>query len=186
MDEHLKWETLSSEYVAKESWFTVRRDTCKRSDGKIISNYFVFEFPEWATAFPITAEGKILMTKQYRHAINEVCIELPGGCVDATDKTYEDAIRRELLEETGYEFDDIKPLGKISANPSTNSNLMHMFLATGGKKVNQQSLDDNEEIELIELSFDDLMQLIDENKILQAMHMTTIYYALKYLGIEVP
>ena len=51
MDEHLKWETLSSEYVAKESWFTVRRDTCKRSDGKIIKNYFVFEFPEWATAF---------------------------------------------------------------------------------------------------------------------------------------
>jgi 8-oxo-dGTP pyrophosphatase MutT (NUDIX family) len=185
MDEHLKWETLSSEYVAKESWFTVRRDTCKRSDGKIIKNYFVFEFPEWATAFPITAEGKILMTKQYRHAINEVCIELPGGCVDPTDNTYEDAIRRELLEETGYEFEDIKPLGKISANPSTNSNLMHMFLATGGKKVKEQSLDDNEQIEVLELSFDELMRLIDENKILQAMHMTTIYYALKYLEIEI-
>jgi len=185
MSEHLKWETLSSEYVAKENWLTVRRDTCKRSDGKIIKNYFVFEFPEWATAFPITAEGKILMTRQYRHAINEVCIELPGGCVDATDNSYEDAIRRELLEETGYEFTDIKPLGKISANPSTNSNLMHMFLATGGKKVKEQSLDDNEQIEIFEISFDELMQLIDENKILQAMHITTIYYALRYLQIGI-
>jgi ADP-ribose pyrophosphatase len=185
MSEHLKWETLSSEYLARETWFTVRRDTCKRSDGKIVNNYYVFEFPEWATAFAVTEEGKILMTRQYRHAINEVCIELPGGCVDATDKSYEDAIRRELLEETGYEFADVVPLGKISANPSTNSNLMHMFLATGGKKVKEQSLDDNEEIEIIELSFDELKQLIDENKILQAMHMSTIWYALRKLGVRI-
>jgi len=185
MSEHLKWETLSSEYLARETWFTVRRDTCKRSDGKIVNNYYVFEFPEWATAFAVTEEGKILMTRQYRHAINEVCIELPGGCVDATDKSYEDAIRRELLEETGYQFADVVPLGKISANPSTNSNLMHMFLATGGKKVKEQSLDDNEEIEIIELSFDELKQLIDENKILQAMHMSTIWYALRKLGVRI-
>ena len=185
MSEHLKWKTLSSEYVAKENWFTVRRDTCERRDGKIIKNYYVFEFPEWATAFPITEDGKILMTRQYRHAIQEVCLELPGGCIDATDKSYEDAIRRELLEETGYEFKEVKPLGKISANPSTNSNLMHMFLATGGKKVKEQSLDENEEIEILELSFDELMQLIDENKILQAMHISTISYALKYLEIEI-
>lgn len=172
-------------YVATESWFTVRRDTCKRSDGKIIKNYFVFEFPEWVTAFPLTSDGKILMTRQYRHAIKEVCIELPGGCVDPTDHTYEDAIRRELLEETGYEFKDVKPLGKISANPSTNSNLMHMFLATGGKKVREQSLDENEQIEIIEITFDELLQLIDENKIMQAMHLSTIYYALRYLNIEI-
>jgi hypothetical protein len=60
-----------------------------------------------------------------------------------------------------------------------------MFLATGGKKVKEQSLDDNEQIEILEISFDELMQLIDENKILQAMHITTIYYALRYLGIEI-
>jgi len=79
-------------------------------------------------------------------------------------------------------FDDIKLLGVISANPSTNTNLMHMFLATGGRKIKEQSLDDNEEIEILELSFDELMQLINENKIMQAMHMTTIYYALFELG----
>jgi ADP-ribose pyrophosphatase len=182
MDKHLKWNTLSSEYLSHETWFTVRRDTCEKSDGSIVKNYYVFEFPEWATAFPITVEGKILMTKQYRHALGEVGIELPGGCVDKTDASFEDAIKRELLEETGFEFDEIKPLGKISANPSTNTNLMHMFLATGGRKIKEQSLDANEEIEILELSFDELMQLINENKIMQAMHITTIYYALRYLG----
>jgi ADP-ribose pyrophosphatase len=181
MDEHLKWKTLSSEYLSHETWFTVRKDTCERNDGTIVNNYYVFEFPEWATAFALTAEGKIIMTKQYRQALGEVCIELPGGCVDATDASYEEAIKRELLEETGYEFEEIKSLGKISANPSTNTNLMHMFLATGGKKVTGQSLDYNEEIDVFELSFDELMQLVDENKIMQSMHLSTIYYALRYL-----
>lgn len=181
MDENLKWKTLSSEYLSHETWFTVRKDTCERSDGTIVNNYYVFEFPEWATAFALTIEGKIIMTKQYRHALNEVGIELPGGVVEK-DESFEEGIKRELLEETGYEFDEIKPLGVISANPSTNTNLMHMFLATGGKKIKEQSLDDNEEIEILELSFDELLQLMDENKIMQSMHMTTIYYALRHLG----
>jgi len=181
-DDHLKWKTLSSEYLSHETWFTVSKDTCERNDGTIVKNYYVFEFPEWATAFAMTADGKILMTKQYRQALGEVCIELPGGCVDKTDTSYEEAIKRELIEETGYEFDEIKPLGKISANPSTNTNLMHMFLATGGRKVREQSLDYNEEIEVFELGFDELMQLVDENRIMQSMHLSTIYYALRYLG----
>ena len=180
-DAHLKWKTLSSEYLSHETWFTVRKDTCERNDGRIINDYYVFEFPEWATAFALTAEGKIIMTKQYRHALNEVGFELPGGVVEK-EESFEDGIKRELLEETGYEFDEIKPLGKISANPSTNTNLMHMFLATGGKKVKEQSLDDNEEIEIYEFSFEELQQLIDENKIMQSMHLSTIFYAFKALG----
>ncbi|MEO8712472.1 MAG: NUDIX hydrolase [Parafilimonas sp.] len=180
-DDHLKWKTLSSEYLSHETWFTVRKDTCERHDGKIINNYYVFEFPEWATAFAVTAEGKIIMTKQYRQAVGEVCIELPGGCVEKGE-AFEEAIRRELLEETGYEFDEIKALGKISANPSTNTNLMHMFLATGGRKTKEQTLDFNEEIDVFEISFDELMQLIDENKIMQRMHLSTIYYALRSLN----
>lgn len=182
MSDKLKWETLSSEYIYKETWFTARKDTCKRQDGKIVNNYYVFEFPEWVTAFALTEEGKIIFTKQYRHALGEVCWELPGGCVDATDKDYEAAIRRELLEETGYEFDEVTNLGRISANPSTDSNLMHMFIATGGKKTREQQLDANEEIEIIELSFDELYKLINENKIMQSMHLSTIYYALSKLG----
>lgn len=182
MTDKLKWETISSEYIYKETWFTARKDTCKRQDGKVVPNYYVFEFPEWVTAFALTEEGKIIFTRQYRHALGETCWELPGGCVDAEDKDYETAIRRELLEETGYEFAELTALGRISANPSTDSNLMHMFIATGGKKTSEQNLDANEEIEIIELSFDELFSLMNENKIMQSMHLSTIYYALRHLG----
>ncbi|ANI89259.1 DNA mismatch repair protein MutT [Arachidicoccus ginsenosidimutans] len=180
-DEQLKWKTLSSEYLFKDTWLTARKDRCERADGKIIDPYYVFEFPEWVTAFAVTEDDKILMVKQYRHALGEVGIELPGGCVDETDATFEDAIRRELLEETGFAFESVHALGRTSANPSTNSNLMHMFVATGGKKIQGQNLDDNEEIEVLEYSFEELFQLLDEKRIVQAMHITTIFYALRYL-----
>ncbi len=181
MDGHLKWKTLSSEYVYKESWFTARKDTCQKTDGTIINNYYVFEFPEWATAFPITEDGKIILVKQYRHAIGKVCIELPGGCIDATDTNAEDAIRRELLEETGYAFESVHFLGQISANPSTNSNLMNMFIAKGGKKIQEQKLDHNEEIEIMPVTMDELITLVEERRFLQSMHLSTIFYAMRYL-----
>ena len=57
-----------------------------------------------------------------------------------------------------------------------------MYLATGGKKVAEQQLDHNEEIEILEISMEELLQLVDERKIIQSMHMTTIFYALKHLG----
>lgn len=179
--EKLKWDTLESSYLFKENWFTVRRDKCQRADGKIIDPYYVFEFPEWVTALAVTADNKVLMVRQYRHALGEVGLELPGGCVDDTDENYEDAIRRELLEETGYAFESAHYLGKISANPSTNSNLMHMFVATGGQKIKEQELDANEQIDVLTLSFEELNTLIEEKRISQAMHISTILYGLRYL-----
>ena len=122
------------------------------------------------------------MVEQYRHAIEEISLEIPGGCVDDTDKSFEDAIARELLEETGYSFKKFDYLGKISANPSTNNNWMHMFLARGGVKTHEQKLDHNEEIEVKLYTIDDLKSLIKENKIVQAMHVTCILYGLQKLG----
>jgi 8-oxo-dGTP pyrophosphatase MutT (NUDIX family) len=101
--------------------------------------------------------------------------------VDDTDKTLEEAIARELLEETGYHFTSYDYLGKISANPSTNNNLMHMFLARGGIRVGEQQLDGNEEIDVELYTPDEVKAMVRENKIIQAMHVTCIHYALEKL-----
>ena len=179
---NMKWKTLSSEYLFKDTWFTVRRDKCEKPDGKIVYPYYVYEFPTWVTALALTEDNRVVMVKQYRHAIEETIIEIPGGCVDDTDKNLEAAIARELLEETGFAFSSYDYLGKISPNPSTNSNWMHMYLAQGGKKIKEQSLDHNEEIEVVLLSIDELKKLINDHQILQAMHATTIFYGLRRLG----
>jgi len=178
----MKWKILSSEYLFNDLWFKVRKDICESPSGKIINPYYVYEFPEWATAFALTEDNKVLIVKQYRHPVGEVITELPGGCVDDTDKDFQTAIARELLEETGYIFTSYESLGKISANPSTNTNWMHMFLARGGRKVAEQRLDFNEEI-IVELySINELKTLLKENRIVQAMHVTCILYALEKLG----
>ena len=176
------WQILSSEYLYKETWFTIRKDVCKTSDGKIIDPYYVYEFPTWVTALAITEDGNVVLVKQYRHGIQQTILEVPGGCVDDTDKDYEAAARRELLEETGYEFDTMDYLGKISPNPSTNDNWMHMFLARGGRKVQELSLDHNEDIEVVIVSLDGLKDLVRRNEIKQALHVTTILYALMKMG----
>ena len=178
----LKWQVISSEYLFNDLWFKVRKDICETPAGKIIDPYYVYEFPTWVAAVPVTEDGKIIMVLQYRHALGEVCLEVPGGCVDDTDKDFQQAIARELLEETGYSFTSYDYLGKISANPSTNNNLLHMFLAKGGKKVSEQQLDGNEEIEVDLFTVEQVKQLIKENKIIQSMHVTCIMYAFEKMG----
>lgn len=179
----MKWKILSSEYLFSDLWFRVRRDKCETPEGKIVEPYYVYEFPTWVTAVALTKEGKVIMERQYRHALGEVCLEIPGGCVDDEDPDLETAIRRELKEETGYEFSQLEYLGKISANPSTNNNLMHMFLATGGELRGEQELDHNEEIKLELIDLADLKQLLERNEIVQSMHASCIFYALKKLGL---
>lgn len=178
----MHWRILKSDYLFQDLWFKVRGDRCETPLGKIVDPYYVYEFPTWVTAVAITREGQVIMERQYRHALGEVCLEIPGGCVDDTDENLETAISRELLEETGYQFDQFQYLGKISANPSTNNNLMHMFLATGGEKVTGQQLDHNEEISLELISQEDLKVLLESNQIIQSMHASCIFYALKKLG----
>jgi ADP-ribose pyrophosphatase len=181
MENNLNWKTLSSEYLFNDTWLKARKDRCERPDGKIVDPYYVMEYPTWVTGMGVTEDNKVLLVRQYRHALGEVCIELPGGCVDATDLNLEQAIRREFLEETGFEFEMAEYLGRTSANPSTNANLLHMFLLTGGKKVQAQELDSNEQIDVLLVTFKEFHELVRENKFIQSMHVTNIFYALQRL-----
>ena len=177
----LKWKTLSSKYLVKEKWATLRVDTCDLQNGIIKDDYYVLEYPNWVNAIALTEDNKIIMVRQYRHGIGEESIELPGGVVEEGE-SIEEGVKRELLEETGYRFETLEFLGKISANPSTTNNLMHMYLATGGEKVAEQNLDEAEEVEVVYYTLDEIKQLVKENRILQSLHVNCIFYALARLG----
>jgi ADP-ribose pyrophosphatase len=181
-NDSMKWQTVSSEYLFDDTWLRARKDTCLRSDGKIVTPYYVMEYPTWVTGLALTEDEKVVLVKQYRHALGEVCIEIPGGCVDDTDPTLDEAIQREMLEETGYKFDTVTYLGRTSPNPSTNQNLMHMYLLQGGKLVQEQELDHNEDIEVMLVSLAELSGMLERNEIVQSMHVTTIFYALQKLN----
>ncbi len=182
MGRDLTWKKLSSEYLIKDTWATIRIDSCETPDGRIVEPYYVYEFPNWVTAIAFTKDGRVILEKQYRHAIGKTIYEIPGGCVDKSDTDFEAAIARELLEETGYKFEKFEYLGVTSPNPSTNTNLMHMYIAFDGELVADQKLDAGEDLEVLFVSMDEFIELFKQGSFLQAMHTTAIYLALQKLG----
>ncbi len=174
------FKKISSKYISKHHYFTARVDAYETDTGKIVDPYFVVEMPESACAVALTADGKVILVKQYRYPINKVCVEIPGGFIDNNEEK-EKAIARELLEETGYAFDKFYYLGKTYANPGVLNNCTHLFLCTGGNKIAEQTLDANEEIEILLRDINALKILIEENGITQSMHEVCIYKALKKL-----
>jgi 8-oxo-dGTP pyrophosphatase MutT (NUDIX family) len=182
MEKELKWSIRETKQLLKDKWVDVRADSCVRPDGVVVEPFYVYGFPDYATAVAITKDGKVVLERMYRHGLNVITTELPGGCVDKTDASLQDAIARELLEETGYRFEQIEYLGITSPNPTTNTNVMHMFLATGGEFDADAELDKDEDVEVFLVSMDEFVQLFKENKFIQSMHMTGIFLALQKLG----
>ena len=178
---NLIWKTLSSSYIHKGPWATLRTDKCEMPGGFIVEDYYVLEYPNWVNAVAITEDNKILMVRQYRHAAGIVSLEIPGGVID-NGEIPEQALRRELLEETGYQFDNFELLCTAYANPSTANNQTFTYLARGGKKVQEQHLDEQEELVVSIYTIDEVKQFLAENKIAQALHCTGLFYALMKLG----
>jgi ADP-ribose pyrophosphatase len=177
----MEWKVLEKEYLFRQPWLTVRREKCELPNGKVMQNYYTLEYPTWVTALALTTDGKIVLVRQYRHGLNVVSIETPGGVVDEGENL-ETAIARELLEETGYRFSSFEYIGKISANPATTNNYMHMYLAKGGEKVSEQKLDETEDVEVMICTVDEVKQLLRQHKIVQSLHVTCMFYAFEKLG----
>jgi len=179
---HLDWEKLSSKYIVRENWATLRVDSCKMPDGTLIPDYYVLEYPDWVNAIALTEDNEIILVRQYRHAAGEVILELPGGCIEKGESP-EEAIRRELQEETGYQFTDIEFLSSLYANPATANNKTHCYIASGGQLVGKQQLDKGEEIDIELVSPEKLKELVLSNSFGQALHTSGIFYALLKLGL---
>ena len=168
INEEKKWKILSSEYLIRRPWLTARRDVAELPDGRINHEYYVLEYPDWVNIIAITKNGRIVMERQYRHALGNTCYELPCGVIEAGETPLE-AAQRELLEETGFAGGEWQEWMTLSPNPATSTNLAHSFLATGVEKVAGQHLDATEDIDVFLLEQDYVRDLLQHNQILQAL-----------------
>lgn len=179
----MNWKILSSKYLSNHIYFTAREDRCERPDGHIVDPYFVVEMPPSVCAMAITENNEVVLVKQYRHAIGETILEIPGGFIDEGEDV-EKAIARELLEETGYAFTKFDYLGKIAANPGMLDNYTFLYLARGGTKTTLQQLDHNEDIEVTTLPLEAYRVMMQKNEIVQSLHLACVFYAFQKLDEE--
>lgn len=140
------WQVLESKYSYRDRWLTVKSDTVRVANGTVLSPYHTIEFPEWVCAIALTPERKIVLIEEYRHGIERLSIELPCGTPDDDNEDLLDAMKRELLEETGYAAQEWHRLGSSTANTARQNNRVHSFLALDARQVAEPKTDPGEVI----------------------------------------
>lgn len=172
-----EWKVLKSEYNFTSPFGNLRRDTCEMPDGTVIEDYYVNEYADWVNAVVLTEDEEIILVEQYRHPGNDFYLEIPAGKVEEGE-SYEEAIRREIREETGYGSEqELIHLGEFMVNPATQTNKVITFLMLGAKRIHEQDLDEAEVLEVKALPFDNMREMILKKEITQLFTVTAYHLA---------
>ncbi|MCB0711860.1 MAG: NUDIX hydrolase [Ignavibacteriae bacterium] len=169
------WETLSSEQIADCHVFTVHRHKRRSPDGIAEGDFHTISAPDWVNVIALTESGDMVMICQYRHGTNELAWEIPGGMIDPGEAP-EEAARRELLEETGYEADEIQLIGSVRPNPALFDNTNYTVLARGVRQVGLQSLDEHEDIHVAVYSPEEVDQMVVKGEVNHALVIDALYW----------
>ena len=150
-------------------------------DGHHVKRELVHHHPA-VSIIAITPEDKLIFVKQYRAAIDDYLMEIPAGIIDLIEGEFEEpltAAKRELEEETDYQAAHWELLGDFYVSPGFLDELIYLFVAKGLIKVdNPIPADFDENIELIELSRQEVRALLKSNKIKDAKTILASQYWL--------
>ncbi len=155
-----KLRRLDRELVYSGAVLDFYRDTMKLPDGQVQSWDFVGHRRGGACVVPVLPDGKILMIRQYRPAIDRETLELPAGARnDAAEDTAVTAAR-ELEEETGYRAGKITKLLSLKAVVAWCNEFTDVYLAENLERIGEQTLDEAEEIAFEAFEVSELREMI--------------------------
>ncbi len=175
-----KWKILKSKMVVNNQWCKIRQDEIELPTKQIIDDYFVNIRPDIAVILPITPQKEIVFVRQYRHAVEEILLELPAGAFSESEDSIV-AAARELEEETGYVADQIIKLATLYDNPPKDTNKINLFLAENVQQRSKQNLDITEDIEVVLIPVTEVMELITKGEICVSGTIAAIFLGLNYL-----
>lgn len=175
--ELLPWTIRSSDHIVQSPWMNLRADVCETAAGQVIDPFYVIESSDWVHIIPFDHEGRLLVTKQYRHGNQDIQWEIPCGCVDG-DEAPLAAAQRELLEETGCIAESYRELPAIFANPARQDNRIHAYLANGVTVQCEQKLDATEEIQFEFMEVQTVMEHIRRGRFQNALLVASLMMAL--------
>jgi len=172
------WHKLGTEYLYRRPWLTMRQDRVRLPNGRIIDDYYVWEYPPWTNVLAFTRKRHAVLIRQYRHGIGQVHWELPAGVHDKPGESLLQAAQRELFEETGFSGGSWELMMELSANPALQNNLSSTFLAENVEFSGSRALDATEDISVHLVSLEELRSIVLEGKMIQALHAAPV---LRYL-----
>jgi 8-oxo-dGTP pyrophosphatase MutT (NUDIX family) len=172
------WQVLDSKLLIDERWLQLREDRVRLGNGHQIDRFHVIHGPDWASVLCVTDASEVVLVRQYRHGIGSASLELPAGVIEPNE-TPEEAARRELAEETGYESDDWVSIQSVSTEPARHTTRAHFFIARGARPTKRPAPEDTEILELVRVPVGDLSRLATDGSILHGVHVGAILVALQ-------
>ena len=122
---------------------------------------------------PIMGDGKIILVRQYRLAVDDWTLEIPAGKLDVSGEKIIDCAKRELEEETGYKSDNLEFMLSLNSSVAYWKSRIHIFIARDLYKGNKKN-DDTEETICEAYTIDELKKMIYEGIIYDSKTITSI------------
>lgn len=154
-------------------------DTVRINDTERTSTREVVWHKGACAILPLTAEGKLILVRQYRYAPDEVMLEIPAGKIDADGESPDVCAARELEEEAGV-TGELIPLGYSYTSPGFCNERIYLYLAKDLKKGTQH-LDEDEFMNIGTYTPQEVEAMIDDNVIVDAKTIACFQKARKYL-----
>ena len=172
---------LTSEDIFNGIILHVKRDTVELSNGNSTIREVIRHIGA-VCVIPVTENNEVIVERQYRYPLDRVILEIPAGKLDAPDEDRLSAIKRELMEETGYTADEWTEIGDFHPAPAYSDEYITMYLARGLHK-GERHLDDDEFLDVYTVPLKDLVDEVMAGRISDAKTQVAILKAARILGI---
>jgi len=176
-----EYKRLKRELVAKGAIIDYYQDTMQIPNGNV-AKWDLIDHKGAAAVVAVREDGKLLMVRQYRNALERETLEIPAGGLNGRDEPTNVAAMRELEEETGYRCDQLELLSSIYTTVAFCNEKIDIYLARNLKK-GEQHLDEDEVLQVEAYSLEELKQMIFDCKIQDSKTICGILcYAEKIVG----
>lgn len=170
-------KTISSKVIYDGRAVKLRVDTVQMPDGRKTTREIV-EHSECIAVVAVDEKDNVLLVKQYRTPVEKELLEIPAGGIDAGEKP-EEAVRREMQEETGFLPRKLVRLGGFYSAPGFCTEYLHLYLATDLIQ-SQLFAEDTESIKLVRVPVKEIPALLTSGKIEDAKSIAGLYMYLEY------
>lgn len=170
----MKHELLKQEYVYRGKVFDLSVSRFQSAEkGEV--DIEIVHHNGGAGALPLFADGTVALVRQWRYPFGRYSLEIAAGRIEP-GQTPEQTAARELEEELGYRARAFSKLSEFNVAPGYTQERLYVYLATGLEK-SEQSLDEDEEIEVVHMSFADALARVRSGEIDDAKSIITLLLA---------